>query len=917
MNRFQLVFIFRNPLIGIQPVRSFCFTNRDVNSLYTQFAQLKKIQYPTGGITLYEFENNYVYSSYVPIKIKDTSVTLLGNGTGQGEHAEFERIFTVNVPASPGLNGDQGGAYANIQIGNIGCDISGGANVCANLTLQGLDAGNSSINFSVLSNIFDRYLPNGSYKMKAVFNQAPPAYGNFFFNIEWKKADSQFVNQQPAGGLRVKKITSRDSVANNDIVRVYQYDDDSAGLSSGRYFSTAFSEFTEYISSRQYTQVVNDCLYCDVQLLQRTSSSNITQVTHSGSFSGYTKVTVLEGATGQNGKTVYRFSAEADNIVASFPYPPSQSREQRRGLLLEMTEYKKSGTAYWPVKKVTNTYAEHFNTTLLNNSVAFALKMGSKDLVTVNCLDQQQPPPPYYITAYNEQVDGRQLAVGTEKIYNPDDTTKFIQTITKNTYSDTRLLVKTVKKYESNGDSTEIVYNYPNDLSLTGDAETARTGLISQNRVSAVLQQIKKINTVQKELSQTNFKQFSAGKYEPNTLEWQKGSNSKEVRIVYAGYDSYGNVKEQYKANDAKQSYIWGYESNYPIAEVINAPADRIAYTSFESQDYGGWSLNSGGIAVPNNLITGKKSYSGGVNKTVPTGDYIVTAWAYGNISVNSQAGATPLLVSKRNSSWRLFEWKLTNVSSIQVTADNMDEVRLYPAGAQMTTYTYDPLVGLTGKCDVNNRVTIYEYDDFNRLVLVRDQDYNVLKKLCYNFSGQTENCAIYYNTLQDGTYTKQCSSGYVGTSATYSVPAGTYGSSTSQAAANAKATADIQANGQAYANTVGSCYLYTTCTFNLAPGYTSPYNNISNTNNTVTFNLVFYPTGGSMTLGNTYTVAAISSGCRPPGSPERTLNLTSGSRTFQVKIYSTGSMTVKLTAGPDVLINNTVSLAGSYDTGS
>ena len=62
---------------------------------------------------------------------------------------------------------------------------------------------------------------------------------------------------------------------------------------------------------------------------------------------------------------------------------------------------------------------------------------------------------------------------------------------------------------------------------------------------------------------------------------------------------------------------------------------------------------------------------------------------------------------------------------------------------ALVTTYTYKHLAGVTSITDPNNKKTTYLYDSFNRLVLVRDQDGYVLKKICYNYQGQTENCAI------------------------------------------------------------------------------------------------------------------------------------------------------------------------------
>lgn len=130
----------------------------------------------------------------------------------------------------------------------------------------------------------------------------------------------------------------------------------------------------------------------------------------------------------------------------------------------------------------------------------------------------------------------------------------------------------------------------------------------------------------------------------------------------------------------------------------------------------------------------------------MPAGDYLVTLWAEANSTVNGAPG-TEIKASQRNTNWRYFEWKLSNVNSIQVWGDNIDEVRLYPIGAQMVTYAYEPLVGATAKVDINNKITYFEYDGFGRLSIVRDFDYNILKKYCYNFHGQPEDCSGILNT--------------------------------------------------------------------------------------------------------------------------------------------------------------------------
>ena len=64
----------------------------------------------------------------------------------------------------------------------------------------------------------------------------------------------------------------------------------------------------------------------------------------------------------------------------------------------------------------------------------------------------------------------------------------------------------------------------------------------------------------------------------------------------------------------------------------------------------------------------------------------------------------------------------------------HLDEVRVYPANAQLTTYTYDPLYGVTSITDPNNMTGYYEYDAFGRLALIRDNEKKILKTFQYNY---------------------------------------------------------------------------------------------------------------------------------------------------------------------------------------
>ncbi|HEY8401160.1 MAG TPA: DUF5977 domain-containing protein [Cytophagaceae bacterium] len=153
----------------------------------------------------------------------------------------------------------------------------------------------------------------------------------------------------------------------------------------------------------------------------------------------------------------------------------------------------------------------------------------------------------------------------------------------------------------------------------------------------------------------------------------------------------------------------------------------------------------------------------------------------------------------------------INNPASDLQILNELDKIRAHFANnseVQVFTYTYAPLIGMTAEVDPRGRKTTYTYDSQGRLSIIWNHEGNVVKKICYNYHGQPEDCTVYGNALKSQNFTRNnCTNDSTGTSVSFSVPANTFYAST-QAAADAMAQAKMNAEGQAYANANGTCSL-------------------------------------------------------------------------------------------------------------
>jgi YD repeat-containing protein len=117
--------------------------------------------------------------------------------------------------------------------------------------------------------------------------------------------------------------------------------------------------------------------------------------------------------------------------------------------------------------------------------------------------------------------------------------------------------------------------------------------------------------------------------------------------------------------------------------------------------------------------------------------EYILSFWNKGSVPAVSIGGigiTVPAAVAaKGNWSNYIIRFTPTTSSAVKITGTSancyLDEVRLFPSNASMTSWTYEPLFGKSSETGANGRITYYEYDKLGRPTIVRDQDGNILSK--------------------------------------------------------------------------------------------------------------------------------------------------------------------------------------------
>lgn len=631
-------------------------------------------------------------------------------------------------------------------------------------------------------------------------------------------------------GIRIKKITERDGISEaNNIVKEYLYvkeDGKSSGFNMSLPPLTYNNKFIGYNNGSSYTDSYT--IYC---------SSPVSPLTPiAGSPVAYSRVEQIISA----GKIITQFRSFSDqpplNTVYAYPFaskdriadwiyglPKNQTIKDNAGNTVKYTEYNYNHV----VTTVSLPEFKSMKTAFQTESSGFPNNQ-SQDIAL--CI-QNAIPYEFKIDPYSPITGRSELTSSTVKDYLKDGT--IMSNNIQYEYSSVNFALKKVTSTNSVSEKLEKILFYPNEYSPSSVTYKLFEKNIKSLPVSSLSiltkQDGSKYITGYEKSEFQQMSDFSIRPLQTLTMKSKNAISIPSTKTTFGPEENYGEASNKLTADIVFDKYdnqgksiqstsklittsaIWDNERKVVVAKA-NAPINDIAYTSFETNETGNWNYTGNGLFEVSSPA-GKKCFNltgNTISKSLLTAStsYIISYWS--NSGSYNVAGTSPYVTGTVANGWAFHKHKVTAVQSVSITGNGLiDELRVYPERARMTSVTYEPFIGLTSESGTEGEITKYDYDSYGRVQSIKDQFGNVLKVFCYNTVGQPSSCGdapMFKNDQITETVYKDCGPGYASTGVLYTIPQARYVSFISQEDANAKALKDLQTFGKGYADRNGSC---------------------------------------------------------------------------------------------------------------
>lgn len=235
-------------------------------------------------------------------------------------------------------------------------------------------------------------------------------------------------------------------------------------------------------------------------------------------------------------------------------------------------------------------------------------------------------------------------------------------------------IIRSKTSINSLGENIEERYYYANDLPL----EPLATDLVTANIIGVPLKTETYKGTEKLAETKTVYAKdaTTSNLLLPKYVYSKKGTDlnsSLEKQITFDQYDDKGNLQQYTQENGTSVYIIWGYNKTKPIVKIESLVSLNISQTTIANLQT---LSNADNDHCTSNPCTGNE-------ETL-------------RLAINAFRASYP--------------------------------------DAMITTYTYDPLIGLTSITDPKGDIQYYNYDTFGRLKSVKDKNGNTLSETQYHY---------------------------------------------------------------------------------------------------------------------------------------------------------------------------------------